>query len=173
MSLSAEVQLLAWYKSTSKSGPRVVLLLQSDDDIDFFERLTLAKGKTAGQILDVDFKLSQQDDQSDGSFIDLLGVVPNLTGGKSAADFVRDGRESSGAGPTGLRCREAVGLMKEKDFAVFVAGTPFIDTPKKYVQHHCGIESRREFDEGPDADEKYTKFCGIKKKYREWQRRMG
>lgn len=59
-----ECQLLGWKKSTSRSGPSITLLLQDDEDIAFFEALTLAKGKTAGQILDVAFALNSQDGQS-------------------------------------------------------------------------------------------------------------
>lgn len=87
---------------------------------------------------------------------------------------VEDAHEEHPRGPTGLRCREAVGLMKEKDFADYVRFVNMEfngnDTPKEFVQIMCDIKSRREFDEGPDADKKYALFCGIKKKYREWQR---
>lgn len=208
--LSAEVQLLGWAKSTSKSGPKVVLLLQSDDEIAFFESLTLAKGKTAGQILDVIFKLSQQDDQSQVSAEALesfkqsddyrVAVASGIFQDKEepaddpfiganrealnhldaqmgiAVELGFQSRESSKTA-TGLRCREAVGLMKEKDFTEYWKWLGDKDVLsahsaniKDFVQMKCGIKSRREFDEGPDADKKYAKFCAIKTAYRKWQK---
>lgn len=87
------------------------------------------------------------------------------------APLVAESAVSTAKPPTGPRCREAVGLMKEKDFADFVYR--FFDnigyTPKEYVEIICRIKSRREFDEGPGADEKYARFCEIKRDYRKWQ----
>lgn len=117
-------------------------------------------------------------DAADESFIEAnieetakREVSARLTG-EVAAAFVASNVELS-KGPTGPRCREAVGLMKEKDFADYVKFVNMSyngnDTPKELVQITCNIKSRREFDEGPDADKKYALFCAVKRKYREWQ----
>ena len=60
-----EVQLLGWAKSTSRKGPVVTFQFLDDEALSFFEELTVAKGKTAGQILDMAVSISSQDDQSD------------------------------------------------------------------------------------------------------------
>lgn len=63
-SISLEIQLAGWSKSTSKAPPKVTFFLQSDEDVEFFEAHTTAKGKVAGQIYDIAIALSEQDDQS-------------------------------------------------------------------------------------------------------------
>ena len=64
-----EVQLAGWQKSDSQGRPPMVkLILQSDEDAEFFEQFTVAKGSkskpVAGQIFDVAICISDQDDQS-------------------------------------------------------------------------------------------------------------
>ena len=89
--------------------------------------------------------------------------------------FVEANRWFLSVTPTGPRCREAVGLMKEKDFADYIKFVNMDyngnDTPKEFVQITCGIKSRREFDEGRDADGRYAEFCKLKTAYRQWQGR--
>lgn len=63
-----EVQLAGWNKSDSQGKPpKVVFILQSDDDVDWFARFTVAKGQgkahVAGQLFDLAIQLSEQDDQ--------------------------------------------------------------------------------------------------------------
>lgn len=50
LDFSGEVQLLEWSKSTSRDGPKVKFMLQSDDDVVPFETATTKKGKQAGQL---------------------------------------------------------------------------------------------------------------------------
>lgn len=50
LEFAGDVQLLEWQKSTSRDGPKVKFLLQTDEDISPFERATVKKGKQAGQL---------------------------------------------------------------------------------------------------------------------------
>ncbi len=124
-----EVQLLGWSKSTSKKGPKIELLLQSDEDIEFFEMLTIAKGKTAGQLLDMAFSLSEQDGQD----------VPRETkpkGGKLSIDAA-------------LLCKEP----KFWDYVV-THGDEYDkseESAKNYIYAYCRIESRAELDHSETA----------------------
>lgn len=47
---AVDVQLLDWKRSGARSGPRLTFGLAEDEDIDPFERATIAKGNRAGQL---------------------------------------------------------------------------------------------------------------------------
>lgn len=52
----AETMLLDW-SNTARGGPKIVLQLSSEEELEHFKALTLAKGKHAGQILMAVFAL--------------------------------------------------------------------------------------------------------------------
>lgn len=64
-----EGQLAEWKKSDSHGGaPSVKFFLQSDEEVEYFQRFTSAKGRgkthVAGQIFNLAVQVSEQDDQS-------------------------------------------------------------------------------------------------------------
>lgn len=119
-----ETQLLGWAKSTSKKGPQATFLFQSDEDLEFFEKFTLAKGKTAGQIFDMAISLSEQDGQE-------VPRETKLKGGKLSIDAALLCKEPKFweyvYDETDLLCKDEWGA-------------------KQFICSRCAINSRAELD---------------------------
>lgn len=145
-----EVQLLAWTKSTSRKGPTVTLLLQDDADVEWFETLTLAKGKTAGQLLDAAFRLSPQDDQS------------------------REPVEKPKGGPLS---QKAALLCQDEAFHAYVSqfgdmgdplppGRDWVEISSGWLRAYCGVSSRAELDHSPEAA---RRFAQLRTEFYQWR----
>jgi len=61
LKFSGECQLISWKKSSSKQPPTVTLAFSDDEDIDFFQKLTLWKKGMVGQILKVEISCDGED----------------------------------------------------------------------------------------------------------------
>jgi len=144
-----ETQLLGWAKSTSKKGPIITLQLQCDDDIEYFELLTIAKGKTAGQLLDIAVSLSKQDSQSQEG-IPARKEAPKPKGGSL--------------------CRDAALLCKNPMFWEWMAseGATYPSNEagaKEFILAVCLIESRSHLDHNVEAAKI---FKDIHREYSKW-----
>lgn len=131
-----EVQLLAW-SNTSTGGPRIVLQLADEADLEYFQRLTMAKGRgknaIAGQRLMAAFQ-EIGDDETPAS-------EPELKGGELAQ-------------LAGKWCQR-------EDFQEWVARRAIVscsaDGAAEGVRTLCGINSRRELDHNSLAAELFEK----------------
>jgi len=128
-----ETQLLGWAKSTSKKGPTITFQLLSDEDIEYFEAFTVAKGKTAGQLFDIAVSISSQDSQAQ----EIKQEKPK--GGKLSQDAA-------------LLCKNP----KFWEYAAYALGRDpsyYTDDigPTEWLKDHCGIESRAELDHNREA----------------------
>ena len=140
-----ELQLAGWQKSDSHGrAPMVHFILQSDEDVEWFERFTAAKGKgknhITGQIFDAAFSLSDQDDQE--------RPAPELKGGplaKLAGMFCNDPNFSRWLNEHG-RFTHMEGLSVNADGQIFnpvMARADILET--------CKIQSRKELDHNSAA----------------------
>lgn len=155
-----ETQLLGWTKSTSKRGPSITLLLQDDADIEWFEALTLAKGKTAGQLLDVAFQLSDQDDQKRQ---------------EQPQDLPKTAGEEKHKG--GILSMKAAMLCDDPTFCRYVELLGHFRSGYKnshemaaaFIRLNCGIPSRSELDHNEVAAKL---FATIRTEFANWKREV-
>lgn len=168
--IALEVQLLGWKKSTSNQPPTVTIALLSDGDMEFFESLTVAKGKTAGQIMSAAFILSPDDSQH-GTVEPKKEMVAN------EAKKVQPERcpqaieyhEKNGRWPSNT----ADAICKEENFYRFLISIGYDIRPdnnyatlNNYLKLHCDeIGSKSELDTNHDA---LTTFKGMLADYRKF-----
>lgn len=122
-----EVMLVSWSKSTSKRSPMVTFALSSDEDCEFFEALTTAKGKTAGQIMDIAVSLSEQDTQHNTLTAKETTVVQHAA----------------------MLCREPEFQSFLEDVAIrrgmsLLTPIKSVEDAADTLRELCGVESRRE-----------------------------
>jgi hypothetical protein len=148
--VSLEVQLLGWKKSTSKQPPTITLALHSDFDMEFFENLTVAKGKNAGQIMEAGFILSPDDPQH--GMPESIEQVKKETKGKkplsiSASDWMA--REKTKMRPSQF----AAMTCKEPEYGKWLNSIDENNEgdPVTFMQLNCDVFSRAEFDLDHDA----------------------
>ena len=147
-----ELQLAGWQKSDSHGrAPMVHFILQSDEDVEWFERFTAAKGKgknhVAGQIFDAAFSLSDQDEQPRPKE-ELKGGPLAQLAGRFCNDPAFWGWASA------LPTRFAERHIGDADSA------------RRFIIDYCGVESRRELDHNKEAAERFHK--GIRIPFSEW-----
>lgn len=146
-----ELQLAGWQKSDSHGrAPMVHFILQTDEDVEWFERFTAAKSKgknhIAGQIFDAAFSLSEQDEQE---------IPPEQKGGPLS--------------------KSAAIISKTADFQFFVidklskdgiqASTISDASVNNYIRNYCGVDSRAEIDHKPGSAKLFSQLMA---EYREW-----
>lgn len=155
--VTMEVQLLDWKGRSAKNPARIVLALSDDKDLEFFEDLTTAKGKTAGQILQVGFIISPDDPQHGTA----ASMEPEKKKEKSplcaeAAEWMKKGntrmRPSVFAAMT---CKES----KYQDYIVWKLSGDKCD-PVDFMKQLCDVKSRSEFDRDPEALKRFNKHIG-------------
>jgi hypothetical protein len=138
---TVEAWLSGWKKSTSTSLPQVTLNFEDDEDLAFFEQLTIAKGKRAGQILDCAFSLSDQD-----------GQEKPVKGGPYSQE-------------AGRLCKEPAFW----EYVLTQIPVPMDDIGEddavNWLKVHCGIHSRKELDTNPVA---FERFKALQHDMNEW-----
>ncbi len=143
--IHGEAMLLSW-RETHNGGAQITLLLASPEELEPFKRLTLAKGKTAGQRLAYAFAEIGEDEQP-------VVKAGKLKGGdlsRLAGQFCNNKNFLVWAGPV---IRREFDEANPENAAVFVRET-------------CGIESRAELDHNKAAAEIFHEQ--IRKPFAEW-----
>jgi len=170
--LSFEARNISARAGTSKDGPKYKITLECTKEIfDQFITANLESACFAVQMARVDYDnppLAKMDDTPADDPFFKVGREDAITAPAAPPKT-----------PTGPRCRQAVGLCKDEDFFDDYLG--WLDdkdvlaahsvSSLDFLQLKCGIVSRREFDEGPDANTKWAKFCEIKKAFEKWRDR--
>lgn len=156
-----EVQLLGWKKSQSNQSPTIKLGLLSDDDMEFFELLTVGKGKIAGQILNVEFTLSPDDPQH-GTAASMETPKKKKESPPLCAEAIAWMKKEN----TKLRPSVFAALMcKKKTYEDYVRKVEFDGDPVTYMKIYCEVDSRSEFDYDPKALERFENHLSEYRKY--------
>lgn len=149
MVYTGEAQLLSWSNSAS-SGPKLVLALPDEDALDKFKRMTLKKGKRAGQRL-------------------MLAVVE-----------VGDDEQPVDQEPAGpKRSQIAYLLCEDGDFQRWANANQWEvsvhdhDSARAYVCIRCGVDSRSELDRDLTAAAKFDQLRDEFQAYKDEAFRVG
>jgi hypothetical protein len=147
--INIEAMLLSWAE-TSNGGAKIVLQLADADDLEPFKRMTLAKGKQAGQRLGCAF-VEIGDDEKPVE------------------------RRKHGAGPlaqlAGRWCEDVAFQHWLEDavptvWAVHWDPARLDETAARVVRMMCGVASRSELDTNPTAGRTFHKL--IREPFSEW-----
>lgn len=145
--IQCDAMLLSW-QETHSGGAKIVLQLASPDDLDPFKRLTVKKGRVAGQLLTCVFV----EVDGNGQPIEPEPEPPKKRGG--------------GKFPGGY-CGLAVRWCAEPNFAVWLSRefpseseecgpSTYDEFCVRMLRLICGIKSRKELDTDATAGERFN-----------------
>jgi hypothetical protein len=142
IAFQGEVQLLSW-SETHRGGAKVVLQLQSADDLDAFRSMTVRQGKVAGQrlacvMVEIDDQ-EQPVEQEHGPKRSQIAYLLCEDG-----DFVR--------------------WVNASEWGVHVTDHA---TARSYICTRCGVSSRSELDRSPVAAAKFDEMRNDFQEYKD------
>jgi len=148
--INIEVMLLGWSESHN-GGAKVVLQLASPDDLEPFKRMTVAKGKVAGQRL----ALAIVEIGDDEKPVQTQPVGPLC---RLAAQWCKDAEFQRWLWDAHDGTVDAViNAMPAAPAAEFGDATT-TDVAARVVRMLCGVQSRRELDTNPNAGRSFHKL---------------
>lgn len=148
--IHGECMMLAWGESHSR-GATVTLLLSDPSDLEPFKRLTLAKGKIAGQRLMYALAEIGEDELPKNIPIRLSDLPESELKDEDVQEALKGGGLKGGP-----LCKLSAILSNDPKFWAWVASTEYggigsADDAASYIRSVCKINSRRELDHNPVA----------------------